>query len=68
MEYLVIFACIIFLFVLFKSIVVDKQKDAEQFWDVLEWEFRVVNKRLTNHKLIDKKATVPLRYAKAQPF
>lgn len=36
MEYLVIFACIIFLFVLFRSIVEDKQKDAEQFWDVLE--------------------------------
>ena len=31
MEYLVIFACIIFLFVLFRSIVADNQKDAGQF-------------------------------------
>jgi hypothetical protein len=31
MDYLVIFACIIFLLVLFRSIVIDKQKDVEQF-------------------------------------
>jgi len=31
MDYLLIFASIIFLFVLLRSIVVDKQKDAEQF-------------------------------------
>jgi len=47
MEYLVIFACIIFLFVLLRSIVVDKHKDAEQFWDVLEWDCNYANKRLT---------------------
>lgn len=35
MEYLVIFACIIFLFVLFRSIVDDKQKDAEIFWETI---------------------------------
>ena len=46
MEYLVIFACIIFLFVLFRSIVLDKQKDAEQFWDLLEWDSNSANKRL----------------------
>jgi len=31
MEYLVIFACIIFLFVLFRSIINDKEKDVEHF-------------------------------------